>query len=747
MQCIHGLKASRYPFILKITPCHCSCSVYMKNFENHGRRKKRCKIFLEHKLSLQQNILKIWISWYFSHIVVPMIANNFYVTDRESGRQDVYYYPKPIWKKLVENAITLLKNKNYSMLDRDSLQTILRERRNQLGKNTFGFSRVRFLPKEKDVRPLANLKAPCKFTYAVEKSVKRHVKPVNDQSKFVWFKSVNSALTKIRAILRRLKAEDPEKLGASVFDYNDVYQRLFVFHSQFRTRFTVFPMLYIVVADVSKAFDSIKQDKLDEIMNDVICSDTYMFRNYSKIICTKKSIKSLSDQLCYDHCKKNLDIMKCEASVQLNYCNCILIDKGTDVKVSKKMLHRVLTEHLKRNILKIGDVYYLQKVGIPQGSILSSILCSFYFGHLERNVIIPYLQRSEETCAKSYNRGTDMQLNKEHWSQLADIVSSSNSDVKCLPSGNSSKSNSNRSDIKFADQSLSCNYDDAMAGSYPDGSEVYNSFKPNNLFMRLVDDFLFISTSMDQAASFLTRLQRGFKAYNCYMNFDKFGVNFDVDEPHLSKRIYIGADGIQFIPWSGLLINCRNLEIQADYTRYWSVHMSSTITVQAYSKPGNTLGRKLCDYMRPKSHTLFYDSNINSLPTVALNAYQAFLVCAMKFHCCVRSMPGITRLNPSYILGKILFSFRYLYKLIKKGMSDIKIRFDIGPVLKLKKAELLWLGLFAYIRILKKKQSRYKELLYLLRRKLADHGVDEALPHLRYAVDDSHSSLVWRIRF
>ena len=34
---------------------------------------------------------------------------------------------------------------------------------------------------------------------------------------------------------------------------------------------------------------------------------------------------------------------------------------------------------------QIGNDYYRQVVGIPQGSILSTLLCSFFYGDLERS--------------------------------------------------------------------------------------------------------------------------------------------------------------------------------------------------------------------------------------------------------------------------------------------------------------------------------------------------------------------------
>lgn len=49
----------------------------------------------------------------------------------------------------------------------------------------------------------------------------------------------------------------------------------------------------------------------------------------------------------------------------------------------KQLLH----EHIKNNIVKIGGQYCRQQVGIPQGSVLSSLLCNLFYGHMERTVL------------------------------------------------------------------------------------------------------------------------------------------------------------------------------------------------------------------------------------------------------------------------------------------------------------------------------------------------------------------------
>ena len=53
----------------------------------------------------------------------------------------------------------------------------------------------------------------------------------------------------------------------------------------------------------------------------------------------------------------------------------------------KQDIIALLEEHITENIVKIGNEYYRQVVGIPQGSVLSSLLCSFFYGDLERKKV------------------------------------------------------------------------------------------------------------------------------------------------------------------------------------------------------------------------------------------------------------------------------------------------------------------------------------------------------------------------
>ena len=53
----------------------------------------------------------------------------------------------------------------------------------------------------------------------------------------------------------------------------------------------IMPRLFIVVADVSKAYESVNQDKLLSVMEDFFSSDKYLLEKFHRVVCTKKSLR------------------------------------------------------------------------------------------------------------------------------------------------------------------------------------------------------------------------------------------------------------------------------------------------------------------------------------------------------------------------------------------------------------------------------------------------------------------------
>lgn len=67
--------------------------------------------------------------------------------------------------------------------------------------------------------------------------------------------------------------------------------------------------------------------------------------------------------------------------------NTVFVNTNLQQQEMKADLMHLLREHVERNLVKIGKHFYRQKTGIPQGSILSSILCNYFYAELERDIL------------------------------------------------------------------------------------------------------------------------------------------------------------------------------------------------------------------------------------------------------------------------------------------------------------------------------------------------------------------------
>lgn len=104
--------------------------------------------------------------------------------------------------------------------------------------------------------------------------------------------------------------------------------------------------------------------------------------------------------------------------------------------------------------------------------------------------------------------------------------------------------------------------------------------------------------------------------------------------------------------------------------------------------------------------------------------------------------------SSSQVISTFVLFVRYMYLLIKKKMRSANTGSYFHPVLQLAAEEVEWLGLNAFIKVLKRKQSRHKELLCMLNSKLLAHKINGTVSsQLSYAVDSSHSSVMWKIKY
>jgi hypothetical protein len=217
--------------------------------------------------------------------------------------------------------------------------------------------------------------------------------------------------------------------------------------------------------------------------------------------------------------------------------------KEFHTRIKREELLSLITEHVKRNILRIGPHFYIQKVGITQGSVLSSFLCSFYFGHLDRNKILPLLGHNEKKHIIDFPEKTftNCRLNGDLSSSKVLSQSCLGGDVgtcffeeKDTISGISTRhSQSMRIAKETLDIGLTgCSRDilEYCCCNNLNENEIRHSqsVSPKSILLRLIDDSLFISISKKESFSFIAAMQKGFEDYNCYTNEQKTSLNFDM---------------------------------------------------------------------------------------------------------------------------------------------------------------------------------------------------------------------------
>ncbi|VVB14812.1 unnamed protein product [Arabis nemorensis] len=626
-QFLHRVKPSDFPFFAKKQLC---CMAKGHGLQNESMR------------STQQMLCTKWISWIFLEIVRKLVLFNFYVTESQEGRLNVFYYRKCNWERLISKEISKILD-GYVQVDNAEAESRRRK---------MALSKFRLLPKANGVRMVLDFSSSSRL----------------------------QSLRDTHAVLKDIQLKEPEVLGSSVFDHDDFYRNLGRYLIHLRSQSREVPPLFFVVADVFKAFDSIDQSKLLRVMQ-CILKDEYIL-NRCRLVCCGKRSRWVNNVLVSSD--KNATFSRFTSTVPYNALQSIIVDQGENHVLRKKDVMHWIENMLKNNMLQLDKSFYVKIAGIPQGHRLSPLLCCFYYGHLERTLIYPFLEKaSRDASAKECNR------------------------------------------------------------------EKEQITPPSYKLLRFTDDYLFVSTSKDQAASFYHRLKHGFPDYKCFMNEKKFCINFE-DEGESrcsSNKMYVGDNGVPFIRWTGLLINSRTFEIQVDYTRYLSGHISSTFSVAWQNKPVKNLGRKMCYFLVPKCHPVLFDSNINSGEIVRLNIYQIFLLAAMKFHCYVYELSRFWKLHPQTLSKFITRSIRYMFRHMTRRMNKINTGSSFRPVLKVNKEEVTWLGLHAFIQVLKKKNSRYRTLLISLKSAFSKHNLSHLSPELYYATDRSNSSSLWKLKY
>jgi len=347
--------------------------------------------------------------------------------------------------------------------------------RKMLDARSLGFSRIRLLPKATGVRPISNLR---------RRVTKLHNGKIN------LGRSINSIMTPVFNILDYEKRKQPALVGSALSSVGEMYPKLKSYARMLRESGRSKKILYFAKADVKSCFDTIPQQEVVSLIRRVVSEDEYRIARHAEIKASdtrtygnidsghskpaRKFIskaRAANDFLGFD------EVVGIELAKTKN--RTVFVDSIVQTAQGKKKMLDLLEDHVERNVVKIGKKFFRQKAGIPQGSVLSSLLCNYFYAELERDCF-GFLEDDE------------------------------------------------------------------------------------SILLRLIDDFLLITTNQNHAQEFLQIMHNGVERYGVEVKSAKSLANFETSINEIQVHQLHGRTAF---PYCGNMIDTRTLEITKDRDR------------------------------------------------------------------------------------------------------------------------------------------------------------------------------------
>lgn len=187
--------------------------------------------------------------------------------------------------------------------------------------------------------------------------------------------------------------------------------------------------LYFAKVDVKAAFDTIPQNALLRFMSTIPSKPEYRIARHVEI---KPGVgyhegdeRSKPIHKWTALAKPPNDIQNFERNLESELAverkNTVFVENIVHQTRKTDELLDLMAEHIKYNIVKIGKKYYRQKEGIPQGSILSSLLCNYFYADLEMQHL-QFLHSGESLLLRLIDDFLLITTNAAHAKQFLQIM-------------------------------------------------------------------------------------------------------------------------------------------------------------------------------------------------------------------------------------------------------------------------------------------------------------------------------------
>ncbi|XP_070777821.1 telomerase reverse transcriptase [Enoplosus armatus] len=309
------------------------------------------------ELSYRTQILGQFLAWLLDGYVVGLVRACFYVTESVGQKNAVKFYRQEVWAKLQDLAFR-------GHLSKGQMEELTPTQVASLPKATV-ISRLRFIPKTDGMRPITRVIGA-------------------DAKTRVYRGRVRDLLDMLRACVR----STPSLLGSTVWGMTDIHK---VLRSIAPAQKDKPQPLYFVKVDVSGAYESLPHDKLIEVIGQALSpvqDELFTIRRYAKIWADsheglKKSFVRQADFLEDNMGSTNMKGFVTSLQKRGKVHHTVLVEQHFCSDLHGREALQFFTQMLTGSVVQFGKKTYRQCRGIPQGSVVSSLLCCLCYGHME----------------------------------------------------------------------------------------------------------------------------------------------------------------------------------------------------------------------------------------------------------------------------------------------------------------------------------------------------------------------------
>lgn len=260
-------------------------------------------------------------------LVIPIISKYFYSTETSFSKFKVHYFPRPSWQHFSAIHIEKFLEKFVAVED---------------PKPSF-YSELRCIPKASGARIISNM------------SKARNGRP-----------SINKSIYPEFCILRK---ETRGELGNSILNHSGIYERLVPY------LISSSKPLYILKADLTRCFDNIPQDEVVRMIRGLLSKNRYYTKSFSMLEEVNGELKTRSVYRASEGTEPIGELTKGLGA----FGNRIVKENANQRILSREEVEGAMVNMVKRNYVKNSGRFFVQKTGLAQGSVASTLLCSLYY--------------------------------------------------------------------------------------------------------------------------------------------------------------------------------------------------------------------------------------------------------------------------------------------------------------------------------------------------------------------------------